>query len=64
MNDEAATGTPVVEPADEEGGFRWRSIALELAIVIAGVLIALVVDRLVRDFDARQDAAEARANLR
>lgn len=64
MNGEAATGKPVIEPADKEGGSRWRSIALELAIVIAGVLIALVVDRLVRDFDARQDAAEARANLR
>ena len=64
MDGEAATGTSVVEPADKEGGIGWRSIALELAIVIAGVLIALVVDRLVRDFDARQDAAEARANLR
>ena len=64
MNGEAATGTPIIEPADEEGGIHWRSIVLELVIVVAGVLIALVVDRLVRDFDARQDAAEARANLR
>lgn len=64
MNDEAATGKPVVEPGDEKGGIRWRSIVLELAIIIAGVLIALVVDRLVRDFDARNDAVEAGANLR
>ncbi len=45
-------------------GFHWRSIALELVTIIAGVLIALAADRLVRDFDARNDAAEARANLR
>ena len=64
MNDEAATGKPVVEPGDEAGGPRWRSILLELATIIAGVLIALAADRLVRDFDARQDAAEARGNLR
>ncbi|HYJ83267.1 MAG TPA: hypothetical protein VEW26_10545 [Allosphingosinicella sp.] len=64
MNGEAATGEPAVEPADKEGGIRWRSIALELATIIAGVLIALAADRLVRDFDDRQDAAEARANLR
>ena len=64
MDGEAATGESVVEPSHKEGGTGWRSIALELAIVIAGVLIALVVDRLVRDFDARQDAAEARASLR
>lgn len=64
MNGEAATCKPVGEPADKEGGIGWRSIMLELAIVIAGVLIALVVDRLVRDFDARRDAAEAGANLR
>ncbi|HET9638546.1 MAG TPA: hypothetical protein VFP12_05000 [Allosphingosinicella sp.] len=64
MNGEAATGKPVVEPDGKKGGSRWRSIALELVLVIAGVLIALVVDRLVRDFDDRQDAAEARANLR
>ena len=64
MNGEAATDEPIVEPADKEGGIRWRSVVLELATIIAGVLIALVVDRLVRDFDARQEAAEARANLR
>jgi hypothetical protein len=64
MDGEAATGTPVVEPDDKAGGIAWRSIALELATIIAGVLIALAADRLVRDFDARQDAADARANLR
>src|ERR1044072_3032775 len=64
MNGEAATGEPIVEPADKNGGIDWRSVVLELATIIAGVLIALVVDRLVRDFDARQDATEARANLR
>lgn len=60
MDGEAATG----EPAGKEGGIRWRSIALELATIIAGVLIALAADRLVRDFDDSQDAAEARDNLR
>src|SRR6185295_15733929 len=64
MNGEAAPDEPIVQPADKAGGIHWRSIVLELATIIAGVLIALVVDRLVRDFDARQDAAEARANLR
>ena len=64
MDGEAATGKPVGEPADREGGIRWRSILLELATIIAEVLIALAADRLVRDFDDSQDAAEARANLR
>jgi hypothetical protein len=64
MNGEAATDKPIVEPAGKRGGIDWRAIMLELLTIIAGVLIALVVDRVVRDFDARQDAAEARANLR
>jgi len=64
MNDEAASDKPVVERAGKAGGIDWRAIMLELVTIIAGVLIALVVDRLARDFDARQDAAEARVNLR
>ena len=64
MNGEAATDEPIAEPPGKEGGIDWRGVVLELVTIIAGVLIALVVDRLVRDFDARQDAAEARANLR
>lgn len=64
MNGEAATDEPSVEPAAKRSGIDWRAIMLELLTIIAGVLIALVVDRVVRDFDARQDAAEARANLR
>lgn len=64
MTGEAASDEPIAEPADKGGGFHWRSIVLELATIIAGVLIALAADRVVRDFDARNDAAEASANLR